>query len=89
MSTSCFDREDETFIVLINHEGQYSIWPHWKKVPGGWTVVNDAQGQPVKGLKKTVSDYIEQHWTDMRPISLRKWMSEQAAEAGATTPVTQ
>ncbi|WP_200848390.1 MbtH family NRPS accessory protein, partial [Raoultella sp. 18098] len=25
MSTSCFDREDETFIVLINHEEQYSI----------------------------------------------------------------
>ena len=32
MSTSCFDREDETFIVLVNHEDQYSIWPHWKAV---------------------------------------------------------
>ena len=43
MSTSCFDREDDTFIVLVNHEDQYSIWPHWKAVPGGWSVVPDVR----------------------------------------------
>lgn len=42
MSTSCFDREDETFIVLVNHEEQYSIWPHWKAVPGGWSKIGRA-----------------------------------------------
>ena len=89
MTTSCFDREDETFLVLINHEGQYSIWPHWKSVPGGWNVVTDQRGEPVKGTKKAVSDYIEQHWTDMRPVSLRKWMTEHAAENGATAPAQQ
>jgi MbtH protein len=75
MTTSCFDREDETFIVLFNHEEQYSIWPHWKPVPGGWAV---AEG--VKGDKKTVLEYIEKIWTDMRPLSLRKWMAEQEAQ---------
>lgn len=75
MSTSCFDREDETFIVLVNHEEQYSIWPHWKDVPGGWTVV-----EGVKGEKKMVLEYIEKTWIDMRPLSLRKWMDEQAAK---------
>ena len=74
MSTSCFDREDEIFIVLANHEEQYSIWPHWKAVPGGWKAV-----EGVKGDKKTVLDYVEKTWTDMRPLSLRKWMDEQAA----------
>ncbi|SAI74500.1 Uncharacterized protein conserved in bacteria [Bordetella ansorpii] len=74
MSTSCFDREDETFIVLVNHEDQYSIWPHWKAVPEGWTAVQD-----VRGDKKTVLDYVERTWTDMRPRSLREWMSSQAA----------
>ena len=78
MSTNCFDREDETFIVIVNHEGQYSIWPHWKTVPGGWNVI-----QGVLGDKKTVLDYVEMHWTDMRPLSLRKWMDEQAAKASA------
>ncbi|MGJ7605339.1 MbtH family protein [Variovorax sp. LT1R20] len=78
MSTSSFDREDETFIVLVNHEDQYSIWPHWKAVPGGWTAVEGVQGD-----KKTVLAYVETHWTDMRPKSLRDWMQQQA-DAPAT-----
>ncbi|MDC8760652.1 MbtH family protein [Janthinobacterium fluminis] len=77
MSTSCFDREDETFIVLVNHEEEYSIWPHWKAVPGGWRAVDG-----VRGDKKTVLQYVEQAWGgDMRPLSLRTWMDEQAAAA--------
>lgn len=80
MSTSCFDRDDEVFIVLINHEEQYSIWPHWKAVPGGWKVVDG-----IKGDKKTVTEFVDRTWTDMRPLSLRRWMQEQeqgAASAG-------
>jgi MbtH protein len=73
MTTGCFDREDEIFIVLVNHEKQYSIWPHWKPVPGGWTAVEN-----VKGDKKTALEYVEKTWTDMRPLSLQKWMDEQA-----------
>lgn len=72
MSTSCFDREDEIFIVLVNHEEQYSIWPHWKAVPAGWQVV-----EGVKGDKKGVLAFVEQTWVDMRPLSLRKWMDER------------
>lgn len=73
MATSCFDREDEIFIVLVNHEEQYSIWPQWKAVPDGWRAVDG-----ITGDKKTVLEYVEQAWTDMRPLSLRKWMDEQA-----------
>jgi len=83
MSTSCFDREDETFIVLVNHEEQYSIWPHWKAVPGGWKAV-----EGVKGDKKTVLEYVEKTWTDMRPLSLRKWMDEQSAKATPSAAAT-
>lgn len=79
MTTSCFDRVDEIFIVLVNHEEQYSIWPHWKAVPGGWRVVDG-----VKGDKKTVTDYVEKAWTDMRPASLRKWMQEQGQDNTTT-----
>lgn len=75
MSTSCFDREDETFVVLVNHEAQYSIWPHWKAVPGGWSAVDG-----VKGDKKTVLAYVEAQWTDMRPQSLRDWMAAQPSQ---------
>jgi MbtH protein len=83
MSTSCFDREDEIFIVLVNHEDQYSIWPHWKAVPGGWNAV-----EGVKGDKKAVLDYVEKTWTDMRPKSLRVWMDEQE-NSGATAASTR
>jgi MbtH protein len=44
-------------------------------VPGGWTAV-----EGVKGDKKTVLEYVEKTWVDMRPLSLRKWMEEQEAK---------
>lgn len=83
MSTSCFDREDETFIVLVNHEDQYSIWPHWKAVPSGWKAIDG-----VKGDKKTALDYVEKNWTDMRPKSLRDWMAAQDATPSAASAAT-
>ncbi len=74
--TSCFDREDGVFRVLINHEEQYSLWPEWKAIPEGW------EDTGVLGDKAACLDYVEKTWTDMRPLSLRKWMDEQAiAEA--------
>ena len=73
MSESCFDREGEIFIALVNDEDQYSIWPQWKAVPAGWSAV-----EGVRGEKPQVLEFIEKTWTDMRPRSLRKWMDEQA-----------
>ena len=81
MSTNCFDREDETFIVLINHEEQHSIWPQWKAVPAGWSAVPG-----VSGDKKTVIAYVDAHWTDMRPLSLRRWMQAQAQAQAKKAP---
>lgn len=71
--TSCFDREDGTFRVLVNHEEQYSIWPEWKAIPGGW------HDTGVLGDKKTCLEHVEKVWTDMRPLSLRRFMDEQCS----------
>ncbi|WP_042697971.1 MbtH family protein [Azospirillum sp. B506] len=68
-----FDREDITFKVLVNHEEQYSIWPDYKAVPAGWREVGKS------GPKADCLAYIEQVWTDMRPLSLRRQMDEAAA----------
>jgi MbtH protein len=70
--TSCFDREDGTFRVLVNHEEQYSIWPDWKAIPKGW------RDTGVLGDKKFCLEQIEKVWTDMRPLSLRRFMDEQS-----------
>lgn len=73
--TSVFDREDILFQVVVNHEEQYSIWPDYKTIPEGWRTVGKS------GLKKECLAYIEETWTDMRLLSLRKKMEEQAALA--------
>lgn len=66
------DMDDKTvFKVVINHEEQYSIWPAQRKAPNGWREVGK------QGSKQECLDYIEEVWTDMRPLSLRKWMEEQ------------
>ena len=36
--TNPFEDENGTFHVLINDEGQYSLWPSFVDVPDGWTV---------------------------------------------------
>jgi MbtH protein len=66
------DREDQTiYKVIVNHEDQYSIWPADRENPLGW---NDAGKS---GTRAEVIAYIEEVWTDMRPLSLRKKMEEE------------
>jgi MbtH protein len=63
-----------TYTVVVNHEEQYSIWPKWKKeLPLGWKALDK------EGSKEECLAYIEEVWTDMRPLSLRKAMEEAAA----------
>ncbi|MFT6097542.1 MAG: MbtH protein [Arenicella sp.] len=65
------DNEDLVFRVVYNHEEQYSIWPVERELPLGW------QEDGKKGTKKECLDHIEEIWTDMRPLSLRKFLAEQ------------
>jgi MbtH protein len=64
--------DGDLFKVIINDEEQYSIWPEQKETPAGWREVG------FTGSKVEVSAYIDQHWTDMRPLSLRKAMAANA-----------
>jgi MbtH protein len=65
------EREDTTiYRVIINHDEQYSIWPADREIPFGW---HDA-GKI--GTKAECLAYIQEVWTDMRPLSLRKKMQE-------------
>ncbi|WP_217239031.1 MbtH family protein [Streptomyces sp. AC555_RSS877] len=64
MSTNPFDDADGRFLVLVNDEGQHSLWPSFAEVPGGWTVVLD------ENTREACLDFIEANWTDLRPRSL-------------------
>lgn len=33
-----FDDQDGTFLVLVNDEGQHSLWPAFAQQPDGWKV---------------------------------------------------
>ncbi len=71
--TNPFDDENGTFFVLVNDEGQYSLWPAFADVPDGWTV---ALGEATRAA---CLEYIEAEWTDMRPKSLIEEMSKSEA----------
>jgi MbtH protein len=71
--TNPFEAHDGSFYVLVNDEGQYSLWPVSVEVPAGW---NRAHGP---GPLQACRDYVETHWTDMRPISLIRAMEADAA----------
>ena len=64
-----YEEEDTTvYTVVINHEEQYSIWPKHKSIPQGWRAVGK------EGLKPECLQYVDEVWTDMRPLSLRRRM---------------
>lgn len=63
MSTSS-NASETLYDVVVNQEGQHSIWPVPKSLPLGWTKVG------VQGTKASCLAYIGEAWTDMRPRSL-------------------
>ncbi|MFI0790721.1 MbtH family protein [Streptomyces lydicus] len=74
MASNPFENPDDSYSVLINDEGQHSLWPASIDVPEGWTVaLEDASRQDCL-------DYVEVHWTDMRPVSLQNAMSENSRD---------
>jgi MbtH protein len=73
MATNPFEDEDASYFVLINDEGQHSLWPVFADVPAGWEII-------FRGDKRQAClDFIEKNWTDMRPKSLIAHMEADAA----------
>jgi MbtH protein len=64
------------YLVLVNDEEQYSLWLAELRVPAGWRAVGKS------GTKQECLDYVNEVWTDMRPLSLRRAMGQPAKEQG-------
>lgn len=77
MSSNPFDDQDGRFLVLVNSEEQYSLWPTFAEVPSGWQPVF---GGPDGTDRESALRYVDEHWTDMRPRSLRERMESAAAD---------
>ncbi|MCP4200974.1 MAG: MbtH family NRPS accessory protein [bacterium] len=66
LSVRDWDGKDD-YQVIVNHEEQYAVWPAGKeKLPTGWK--SSGKG----GRLLECQEYIEEVWTDMRPLSVRK-----------------
>jgi uncharacterized protein YbdZ (MbtH family) len=70
MTTNPFDDDSIEHLVLVNDEDQHSLWPAFAEVPAGWTVVHGPAN------RQACVQYVDEHWTDMRPKSLIRAMGE-------------
>ena len=65
------EQDTETrYTVVVNDEGQYSIWAADRELPSGW------QAAGTDGTREECLAEIGRVWTDMRPTSLRRAMGE-------------
>lgn len=66
--TNPFDDANGRFVVLVNDEEQHSLWPSFAEIPAGWRTVFG------ENTREACVAYVEEHWTDLRPKSLRDRM---------------
>ncbi|MFE0578606.1 MULTISPECIES: MbtH family protein [unclassified Streptomyces] len=69
MSNNPFDGADGRFFVLVNDEGQHSLWPSFAEIPAGWHVIFGEES------RQLCLEYVEANWTDLRPKSQRDAMA--------------
>jgi uncharacterized protein YbdZ (MbtH family) len=67
-----FEDDEALYLVLVNDEGQHSIWPTFADIPPGWAVAFCPHP------RRICLEYVEKAWTDMRPASLVQAMSDAA-----------
>ncbi|MEU2787632.1 MbtH family protein [Streptomyces sp. NPDC007100] len=68
--TNPFEDPEAQYHVLTNDENQHSLWPTFAEIPAGW------QRAFGPDSRQACLDYVEEHWTDMRPRSLAEAMAD-------------
>lgn len=63
-NTNPFENESASYRVLVNEEGQHSLWPELVAIPAGWRSVFGPD------LRAACVSFIAERWTDLRPASL-------------------
>ncbi len=56
-----FEIADASYLVLVNHLGQHSLWPEAIDVPSGWEVVFGGAG------RQACLVHVSATWTDITP----------------------
>jgi MbtH protein len=58
------------YLVVVNDEEQFSVWPAEQPLPAGWT------GDGFEGSRERCLEHIDQVWTDLRPRSVRQYAQD-------------
>ena len=58
--------QGRTYQVVVNDEGQFSIWLAHRALPDGWDRVGP------QGTKERCLSFIAEAWTDITPRSARR-----------------
>ncbi|MBK7859243.1 MAG: MbtH family protein [Archangiaceae bacterium] len=61
-----FDDDAAQFVVLVNAEGQHSLWPARLSCPLGWRQVHGPQP------RAECLAFVDRSWKDIRPLSLQR-----------------
>lgn len=64
---------EDSYLVVLNDEEQYSIWWADRELPAGW------RAEGTRGTRDECIARIGEVWTDMRPLSLRRRMAQNTA----------
>ncbi|WP_216216768.1 MbtH family protein [Amycolatopsis aidingensis] len=60
---------DDTYLVVLNDEEQFSIWFADRDLPAGW------RAEGFSGTRAECLAHIDATWTDMRPRSVREHLT--------------
>jgi MbtH protein len=58
----------DLYAVVVNDELQYSIWRTDQELPRGW------RNAEFEGTRAQCLSHIDRLWTDMRPLSVRRFL---------------
>jgi uncharacterized protein YbdZ (MbtH family) len=70
-----FENDDIDYRVVVNDEGQHSLWPVFREIPAGWSPVG------VTARRAECLNWIETYWTDITPRSVAA-----ASSGGSSNP---
>jgi MbtH protein len=72
-------QDARVYRVVVNHEGQYSVWLADRDNPTGWRDAGKT------GTKAECLAFVKEVWTDMRPLSLRRTLGDLEPVQPTTT----
>lgn len=72
MQSNPFDAQNDAYLVVVNAEGQHSLWPDLMDVPAGWEVAHGPAD------RAACLEYVTVHWTDLRPRSVAVFLDRCA-----------